>query len=292
MTEKVSAVQVDTIMNWPFADESRSYNTRDSAHYARGFGAGLPGDLLAADQRFLEFNDQLAPLYALPMIAVPLADGEFWQQNPATGIVWQKMVHAGEAITVHKPLPACADLILKQKVDKILDRGAERGAVMLQQLTLGDALNDYVTIDVSLVLLANGGFGGPADDRPRDKWVPDDRPADAFVDVLSPRVNSTDEKALFEINAGLAVAAGGSDTQRPLRGVCSFGLAGRAALFLLCDNQPQRLKHFSVKYAGMMFTNETLRIEVWHLDQGRAALRMTALERGQLVLNHCLVEFS
>ena len=73
--------------------------------------------------------------------------------------------------------------------------------------------------------------------------------------------------------------------------MCSFGLAGRAALYLLCDNKPERLKYFSVKYAGMMFSNETMKVEVWHLDKGRAALRMSSIEREQLVLNHCLVEF-
>ena len=280
-------LNVDGIMNWPFVVEKRTYSIDDSANYAKGFGAGLPGALCEGDQYFLNAESDLA----LPMIAVPLADGEFWQQNPKTGIVWQQMVHAGEAITIHKPLPSSGNLILKQRVDKLLDRGAERGAVMLQKLTIGDEQTDYVTIDVSVVLRANGGFGGEPDNRPREKWVPDDRPADAQVDVLSPIVNSVDEKSMFELNAGLAVAAGGGENQRPLRGVCSFGLAGRAALHLLCNNQPERLKHLSVKYAGMMFTNETMRIEVWHLEPGRAALRMSAVEREQLVLNHCLVEF-
>ncbi|MFA7553885.1 MAG: hypothetical protein WCY88_06520 [Spongiibacteraceae bacterium] len=282
-----NSLNIDKIMNWPFAAEPRVYNAEDCIRYARGFGAGLPGALHQGDQLFLDAENPLV----LPMIAVPLADGEFWQQNPATGILWQQMVHAGEAITVHQPLPVAGDIILTQKVDKILDRGADRGATMIQKLNLSDQDKTLVTIDVVTVLRGNGGFGGEPDNRPREQWVPDDRPADDSVEVLTPIYDTHGGGALFELNAGLAVASDGNSQQRPLRGVCSFGLAGRAALYLLCDNKPERLKHFSVRYAGMMFTDETMKIEVWHLSPGRAALRMSAVERGKPVLNHCLVEY-
>lgn len=274
-------------MHWPFGDEPRHYSAADAARYAEGFGAGLPGALQASDQRFLESSGDADAQLALPMIAVPLADGEFWQQNPKTGIVWQQMVHAGEAITVHRPLPASGELILSQKVQQLLDRGAGRGAVMLQQLQLGDGQQAYVTIDVTTVLRANGGFGGAPDNRPREQWLPTERPADLVVEVQTPR----SDNAMFEMNAGLAVGAGAGDGQKPLRGVCSFGLAGRAALYLLCDNQPERLQHFSVRYGGMMFTDETMRVEAWHLEPGVAALRMTAVERSAPVLSQCLVRF-
>ena len=134
---------------------------------------------------------------------------------------------------------------------------------------------------------ANGGFDGEPDTRPNTKWVPQDRPADNSVVVATP----LNDNALFEMTVDLAVAEGVADNQRPLRGVCSFGLAGRAALYLLCDNDPTKLKHFAVRYAGMLYTDETVKVEVWHLEKGKAALRMTAVEREQLVLNHCLVEF-
>lgn len=281
VNEQKMGLHVEAIMNWPFAVESRSYTAEQARTLAQGFGAGLPGEMQRADEQLLSSCE-----YALPMIAVPLADGEFWHADPRTGIVWQKMVHAGESITVHKPLPAAAELTLTQKVDKILDRGEDRGAVMLQQLTFGDQQQDYITIDVTMLLRANGGFGGDPDNRPRDKWVPEDRPADKQVEVRTP----SGDDPLFELKVKLDVAAG-EGNQKPLRGVCSFGLAGRAALYLLCDNKPERLKHFSVKYAGMMFSDETMKVEVWQLGEGRAALRMSSVERGQLVLNHCLVEY-
>lgn len=280
-----NTLNVEAIMNWPFKEDVRAYDAGDCQRYADAFGAGLAGELYEGDQGFLQGEK------ALPVMAVPLADGEFWQQNAKTGITWQKMVHAGEAITLHRPLKTAAKLQLTQQVDRLLDRGADRGAVMLQKLLLSDEQGPVVTIDVSTILLADGGFGGEPDNRPRDKWVPDDKPADASVELKTP-VSQKAKPLLFELNAGLAVAAGAKEGQKPLRGVCSFGVAGRAALHLLCGNQSERLKYFSVRYAGMMYSDETMRVEVWYLSPGKAALRMTAVEREALVLNHCLVEYT
>lgn len=286
MTDSVYAahLNVDTILNWPFAVESRCYTAQDCIRYARGFGAGLGGTLAGDDSKYLR---QPEP-EVLPMIAVPLADGEFWQQHPDTGIDWRNMVHAGESIRVYKPLAANASLELRQRVVSVLDRGVSRGASLTQQMQLWDQSGCCVSIDVVMVLLGNGGFGGPQDDQPRKKWVPSNTEADAFVDVYSPR--GDDGAPLFELKVDIAVAAA-SGQQRPLRGVCSFGLAGRAAIHLLCDNRAERLRLLSVRYAGMLYSDETVRVEVWHLAPGRAALRMSSLQRQSLILNHCLVEY-
>jgi hypothetical protein len=74
--------------------------------------------------------------------------------------------------------------------------------------------------------------------------------------------------------------------QRMLRGVGCFGLAGRAALALTCGNEPQRLRRFGVRYAGPMLSDETMRLELWHLDDTQAVFRLRAVERDAAVLSH------
>ena len=222
-------LNVDAIINWPFLVETKGYSEQDARRYAEGFGAGLSGGMFESDQALLAGGAG----YALPMIAVPLADGEFWHADSRTGIAWQQMVHVGESITVHRPLPAAATLQLTQKVDQILDRGEGRGAIMLQQLNFADEHNQYVTIDVTMLLRGNGGFGGEPDNRPREKWVPDDRPADLSVDLLTPRNDPNNGELLFELKIDLAVAAGGASHQKPLRGVCA-ALAWRGGQLCTC----------------------------------------------------------
>lgn len=277
-------INAEVVKNWPFAPERRVYTEADSRRFAAGFGAGLPGSMREADARFL--GD---PPQALPMMAVALADGEFWQQRPETGIDWRRIVHAAESITLHRPLPAAGDVVLTQRVKALYDRGAGRGAAMVQEQSFTDPDgNALVTIEVTTVLKGDGGFGGEPDPTPRVRVVPEDRAADAVVELATPRGPDT----LFRISPELNVASQGATAgSAMLRGVGCFGLAGRAALLLACGNDPARLRRFGVRYAGPMFTDETMRVELWHLGEGRAALRMSAVERGVPVLDQCVVEF-
>ncbi|MNR59359.1 hypothetical protein D3C85_1806020 [compost metagenome] len=55
---------------------TRRYDQEDCIRFARGFGAGASADWAEADRPYLEPGEELQ---ALPMSAVALADGEFWQ---------------------------------------------------------------------------------------------------------------------------------------------------------------------------------------------------------------------
>ena len=275
----------EKVKNWSFPLQNRAFTRADTQRYARGFGAGLPGALQAGDQKYLAGE----PLATLPMMGVALADGEFWQQRPETGIDWKRIVHAAESVTQHRPLPEAGEYQVSQRILNIFDRGAERGAMMVEEQIIADKNGvPYVTIEVSLVLKGDGGFGGPPDTAPRTKLIPEDRAADASVELKTP---NADDSA-FSVTVALAVAQGAAEGQQMIRGVGCFGLAGRAALHLLCDNQPERLRKFSVRYAGLMFTGETVRVDVWRLEPGRAALRMTAVERNALILDQCAIEYA
>src|SRR5690606_24137511 len=127
--------------------------------------------------------------------------------------------------------------------------GAERGAMRVEEQVIAEKDGvPCVTSEVSLVLKRDAGFGGPPETTPRAKLTPEDRAADASVDLNTP---NPDDSA-FSVTVALAVAQGAAEGQQMIRGVGCFGLAGRAALHLLCNNQPERLRKFSVRYAGLM----------------------------------------
>lgn len=278
------ALDYSKLRNWPFAPQRRNFGIEDLVRYARGFGAGYSGAMTAADRRYID------GVQALPMAAVALADGEFWQSNPATGIDWAKIVHAEEGITVHRPLPLQGQVTIEHRVVDLFDRGAARGAMMLEQLVLHDEAGDrLVTIDVTTVLRGDGGFGGAAPPAAPRLEFPDTAP-DAVLDVASPPLSDK----TFQIAAGLDVAAGipgKRADQAMLRGVGAFGLAGRAVLHLVCGDDAARLRKLAVRYSGPLLTDETARIELWHSGAGKAVFRMRALERDAAVLNNCVVEF-
>jgi acyl dehydratase len=277
----------DKIKNWPFRTATRAYTREESVRYARGFGAGLPGALQADDERFVNpANSQ-----ALPMIAVALADGEFWQRDPAAGLQWTRIVHVEEAITMHRPLPPHGTVAVERRIVDIYDRGVDKGAMIHEQQILRDDRGQpLVTIDVTTVLRGDGGFGGSAQGVPKPRPVPSDRVPDAVIELRTP----SREEPVFRLSSEFDVAAavpGMQPGQLMLRGMCCFGVAGRAVLKMVCDNDPGRLRRLSVRYAGPILTDETMRTELWRTGAGAASFRLHAVERNAPVLNHCHVEF-
>lgn len=258
------------------------YDAGLAAKIARGFGAGVT-PLAAADDA-----PYLAGHAMLPMAAIALADGEFWQQQPNTGIDWRRIIHAEESITVHHPLPPQGTVIVTQHVEDIFDRGPERGAVMLQKQFLNAADGKLlVTIEVTTILKGDGGFGGKSYD-PHKTPIPDERPADAVIELRSP---GNDEDAIYRLSAGLSISDNLPPGKAMMRGLGCFGLVGRAVLKLVCNNDARRLRKMAVRYSGAMLTDETMRIELWNTQAGTAVFRMRASERDVMVLNNCYVEF-
>ncbi|MEM5388811.1 MaoC/PaaZ C-terminal domain-containing protein [Paraburkholderia phymatum] len=281
------ALDYRTVKNWPFEPYVRQYTCEELMRFAMGFGAGLPGPLQAEDMRYIGEGCT----EALPMVAVALADGEFWQRDPRAGLNWKQIVHAEEAITMHRPLPLEGTVIVERRVVEIFDRGVGKGALVHEQQLLRDECGvAIVSVDVLTVLRGDGGFGGSGEGAPRPRPVPGDCPPDETIELVTP----TAEAPLFALSSEFDVTAsvlGAAPTQRILRGMCAFGLAGRAVLKLACGNQGMRLRRLSVRYAGAMLTDETMRVELWHTGEGQAAFRMHAIERDTPILHHCHLAF-
>lgn len=264
-----------------FPVENRHWDAPQALRWARDFGIGLPGPALDSEARYLEPTP--ADGLAHPMIVLPLCDGEFWQRQPDTGIDWAHIVHAEETLTVHQAAPLTGEALLTHAITDIRDRGADKGAAMVERLSLstpdGQALAD---IDVTTVLRRNGGFGGPPPDQVVRTALPDRAP-DASIDIDTPSATDTS----LCISADLNVASGLQTRpgQRMLRGLAGFAMAGRAVLTLVCNNQPTRLRRLSVRYGGPLLTDETLRIDLWHTAPGQGVLRMRSVQRDAVVLS-------
>jgi hypothetical protein len=274
------------IKNWPFKTVRRVYSRQDVIRYARGFGVGLPGPLQIIDQAFLDpINPQV-----LPMTAVALADAEFWQRDPAAGLQWSRILHADEAITVHRPLAPQGLVVVERCVMEIYDRGPEKGAILQERQILRDESGIcLVTIDVTTMLRGDGGFGINTVNTPRALAVPADRAPDAVIELRTPSADNPIFRLSPELDVSKAHAVA-SPGQLMLRGLCSFGLAGRAVLHLACGNDPSRLRRLFVRYAGPMLTDEIIRTELWRTGAATASFRAHAVERDMPVLSHGQVE--
>jgi acyl dehydratase len=279
------------VKNWPIPDSTQTYTKRDTILYALGVGAAAQD--IAADLHLVYEKG----LRALPSMAVVLAGGDLWIADPATGIDLTRLLHGEQHLRLHKPLPASGTLVGKHTVEEIFDKGADKGAVLILARRLYDQLSGELVAEVamSMFLRGNGGFGGRAGGQPKPHAVPIDRAADLTLDLAT----RPEQAALYRwagadlnpmhIDPAFAQRAG---FDRPiLHGLCSYGVAGRAVLKLLCDNDPARLRRLDVRFASPVYPGETLRVLVWREAPGRASFQVRIVERDQLVLNNGLVEF-
>lgn len=263
--------------------ETRQSLTREQVMlYALGVGATeLP----------FVFEDGLQ---ALPAMAVTLAYPGFVWRDPALGVDWRRLLHAETSITLHAPLPVEGELVGRTRFGPVFDKGADKGAIAYHVREIHDAVGTHIaTVRNGSFLRSEGGRGGTGGAQPAPHAVPDRAP-DHVVELAT----APNQALIYRLSGDFnplhvdpAVASAAGFPRPILHGLCTFGVAGRAVLAALCDNDPNRLKRQDARFSSPVFPGETIRTEIWREGDGRAAYRSVVVERDKVVLGNGLVEF-
>lgn len=253
--------RADLIRAHDFGAQRQPYAARDAILYALGLGLGA--DPLDAQE--LGFLDETR-LLVLPSFAVTLGSPGMWIRDPAFGVDFPRLVHSAQAARFHARLPAAAEIVATARVLSITDRGEGKGAVLTLERQIRDAADGalYCTLEQTLLLRGNGGFGGePA---PRSAAITPDRPADAAATArISARAAliyrlSGDWNPLH-IDPAFARSAG---FDRPiLHGLASYGIAG-AMVSRALDRNPADMSALACRFAGIVMPGDTLDISIWN----------------------------
>lgn len=277
-----------------FPTVEQSYTWKDSALYALAVGyASEP-----LDERQLKFAyEQGEPQVAAPTMPVVLATPGFWVREPDTGIDWVNMLHGEQNLTIHQPIPPQATVVSRNEVKAIVDKGRNKGALIVQQRVLynkatGDAL---ATLESQSFCRGDGGFSelgnnGPegGDPAPAAKPAPPARSPDHVVDLPTLPQSALLYRLCADLNplhADPKVARAAGFPKPILHGLASFGVVGHALVRACCDYHPHRLTHVGLRFSKPVFPGETLRTEIWKESDGHQ-FRVTALERDVVVLTN------
>lgn len=280
------------LMNMKFEPTQARYAKKDTILYALGLGVGIESPTDANELKYI-YERQLV---ALPTLAVTLAAGAMRLADPQFGVNYRLLLHAEQALQVHKPLPAEGEVVSRTTIDEIYDKGAAKGAIMYMTRKLFDAASGdlLVTLGTVSFLRGDGGFGGRSEGAPKPRPVPSDRAADATA-TLPVALNQALIYRLagdynpLHIDPEVAKSAG---FDRPiLHGLCAYGMVGRALIKLLCGDDPARLRRLDVRFTSPVYPGEPLHVEVWKLDVGDAAFRLVATDRDVVVEDFGRVEW-
>lgn len=275
-------MNLEALRHYRFEPIEQRLTRRDTMLYALGLGYGSdPVD--PAQLRFV-YEDGLQ---AVPSMACVMGYAGFWMQSPELGIDWLRLLHGEHYYEIHCPLPVEGLVTARHRITGVDDKGEGRGAVVNFEKSLHDESGALLArIEQSNFLRGDGGcgsFGEPAKARPP---LPD-RPPDLACEIATTRQIALLYRLSGDYNpvhADPEVAKAAGFPEPWIAGMCSMGLATRAVIARLCDDDPSRIRSMFVRFRNVCFPGETMRYEFYRTDQG-ARFRVVCKDRGVVVLD-------
>jgi acyl dehydratase len=241
------------LLAWSIAEVERSYTARDAAFYA--LALGLPADPLSATDLAYVYEGAAGGQQVLPAFATVLADPGFWLADPQLGLDWPRMLHAGQSLTLHRPLAPSGRL---------------RSTSLVTQRELRDADDGELccTLRQTSLLRGDGGFADRAVQTQRPP-ASDARSARAAPDARHEHRTPAQAALMFRLCADMnplhadpAVAASAGYARPILHGMATYGVACHGVMTALAI-APQRLVSFDARFTAPVFPGETLQTRVW-----------------------------
>ncbi|MGW2232001.1 MaoC/PaaZ C-terminal domain-containing protein [Streptomyces formicae] len=252
-----------------------AWDHKDIQLYHLGLGAGLP----ATDPDELRYTLE-SKLHVLPSFATVAGAGMGvvgGLSAPGIEVNLAAVLHGGQAITLHRPIPSDGRATSTSKVAAVYDKA--KAAILVLRTEVADADGPLWTSDAEIFVRGEGGFGGdrgPSARVPAPEGDPDaevERPVredQALLYRLSGDWNPLHADPEFAKLAGF---------DKPiLHGLCTYGMTLKAVVDTLLGGDVSRVRSYRTRFTGVVFPGETLRIRMWRTE-GRVQATVTAVER-------------
>ena len=250
------------------------WTDRDTMLYALGVGAGLD-DLAFTTENSHGIPQQVLPTYAV--IACPAfgAIGKIGTFN------FGMLLHGSQEIRLFAPLPPAGRLSVVSEVADIQDKGEGKNAVVVLRGRGSDPDTSEVVAETltTLVIRAEGGFGGEPGQRPVAPAIPEREP-DARV-ALATR---EDQALIYRLSGDRNplhsdpwFARKMAGFPKPiLHGLCTYGVAGRVLVAELGAGDASKISSIAARFTAPVFPGETLTTSVWRTEPGKTVFRTEA----------------
>ncbi|MEU9618255.1 MULTISPECIES: MaoC/PaaZ C-terminal domain-containing protein [unclassified Streptomyces] len=270
-----------------------SWGHKDVQLYHLGVGAGADPDRAdpATDPGELRYTLE-SRLQVLPSFATVAGAGVVGGlSSPGIDIDLAAVLHGGQSVRVHRPIPVTGSAVQTSKVAAVYDKG--KAAVLVLRTEAADDEGPLWTNDAQIFVRGEGGFGGergPSERVAHPEVAPDRvverpiRPDQALLYRLSGDWNPLHADPEFARLAGF---------DRPiLHGLCTYGMTLKAVTDTVLGGDVTRIRSYRTRFAGVVFPGETLRIQMW-TGENQVRVEVGAVERdGAPVLGDTFVEHS
>lgn len=277
------ALNYDDLMATSVADIPFSYGDTETMLYALSIGLGR--DPLNRKELGYVYEQGLQ-LSIVPTMATVLVPDLF----PADlGWDYTQVLHSEQRLTLYRPLPAAADLLINKRIVGAYDRGPTRGAIVLLEAEGRLAKDDTVlfTLGSTLVARGDGGFGAPAGSGPAPHRVPRREP-DLSCDIES----SPHQALLYRLNGDRNPLHADPSLARQvgfrapiLHGLCTYGVACHAILQTICDYDYTLIGGFDARFSAPVVPGDTITTDMWQ-DGNIVSFQCSVKARDSVVIRN------
>lgn len=263
-----------------------TYDWKTLATYALGIGAK---------------RDELAYLYegakggmkAYPTFGVVPAYDTVIELLGACGANLAMVVHGGQVVRTHRPLPAFGTLETTGTIKGIYDM-KKLGQVVIETTTSagGEHLFDTTW---SILIRGGGGFGGP---RPPEAAPEPTVPKDREPDFICEEATLPEQALLYRLSGDVNplhadpefAAMVGFEQGPILHGLCTYGFVARAIVKHAAEGDATLLRAYSAQFRKPVWPGEVIVTKGWKLDGGKVAVVATVQGRPDAVLSNAWAE--
>ncbi len=254
------SISHDHVMSLTSTDEEFSYGERETMLYALGIGLG--SDPMDKSELAYVYENGLK---TIPTMATVIAWGA--GRLGESGINYSMVVHGEQRVTLHKPLPPAATILVDTRFIACLDKGAGKGAVLISETLIRDKKDNapLCTLTSSIFARADGGFGGSSEGGPQAHNVPDRAP-DREVDITT----RPDQALIYRLSGDRNPLHSDPEFARMvgfprpiLHGLCTYGITCRAVMSAYCDHDASKIASHDVRFSSPVFPGETVSVQMW-----------------------------
>jgi acyl dehydratase len=204
------------------------------------------------------------------------------------------LVHGGQRITMHRPIPPKGKLSTTCTVTALYDKG--KGALAIYETKTGSEDGEPLfDTEWQIFYRGEGGFGGErGPDAP--SYDPPVRAPDSVVKMptqptqaLLYRIASGD---LNPIHSDPEVAAKAKFPKPILHGLCTFAHASRALVGAACGGDADRLRHLEGRFSKPVFPGDTIVAELWKMSATEVRYVVKVEETDEVVMTHGLARLT
>lgn len=259
------------------------WDEKDVMLYALGVGARSDAEL--------DFLYEGRGPKVLPTFGVIPGMRAMGSINKVVQLPIARLLHGEQTISLHRPLPARAELTMRSRISEIWDKG--KAGVIGVTADFADADGAVFSTHSTLFWIGGGGFGGQSGPSTRETNQPPDRLPDHEIrDTTRAEQGAlyrlSGDRVALHIDPEFARKAGYA---KPfMHGLCTYGFVGRAVLGALCGGDPAKFVSLAGRFAERVEFEDDIVTRIWIEEPGDAVVQAVTQD-GKVALSQARARY-